>query len=218
MTGRILQTCVGMPANVCFAGKNHMTGIFKRPVDGKVAVNLLHLDGDGQADLQVHGGRDKAIYVYPACHYATWEAELGITTLEAAQFGENLTVGGIDETSVIIGDEYRVGSARVTVTQPRLPCFKLGIRMNDAAFPKRFLASGRLGFYLRVLQTGELQTGDTFELLERPDHRISVHGLWRMVFGPDRSSDMAAHALDVLPYIDSGWRRRLRMVAEAIPQ
>jgi MOSC domain-containing protein YiiM len=203
-----------MPADVCFKGKNHTTGIFKRPVDGKVAVNLLHLNGDGQADLKVHGGRDKAVYVYPACHYETWERELGVESLEAAQFGENLTVGGLTEKRVTIGDRYRVGSAVVTVTQPRIPCFKLGIRMNDASFPNRFLASGRLGFYMRVLETGELQTGDTFELLDRPEHGISVHDLWQIVFVDGGSSEAAQIALEMLPHIDEGWQKRLRRITQ----
>jgi MOSC domain-containing protein YiiM len=202
-----------MPASVCFEGKEYTTAIFKRPVDGTVAVNLLNLGGDGQADLKVHGGRNKAVYIYPACHYVTWEQELGRGALEAAQFGENLTVGGLNEETVIIGDQFRIGSATVVVTQPRLPCFKLGIRMNDKDFPKRFLASGRLGFYLRVLETGELQTGDALELLERDAYGISVHGLWQLVFGAEKDAATAAHALQVLPHIDAGWQRRLRMIS-----
>jgi MOSC domain-containing protein YiiM len=212
LSGKILQVSVGMPADICFNGKNVTTGIFKRPVDGNVSVNLLHLDGDGQADLKVHGGRDKAIYVYPACHYQAWKKELGIESLQAAQFGENLTVAGMSDKTVIVGDRYRVGSAQVMVTQPRLPCFKLGIRMDDKSFPSRFLASGRLGFYLRVEQTGMLETGDTFELLDRPEHGISVHNLWSVVFDAPHRDENTTRGLAELEHLDAGWRRRIRLI------
>jgi len=212
LSGKILQISVAMPEEVFFNGKNTLTGIFKRPVEGEVNVNLLNLDGDGQADLEVHGGRDKAIYVYPGCHYPTWAQELGVDNLEAAQFGENLTVAGMTEENVVVGDRYQFGSAEVVVTQPRIPCFKLGIRMNDKFFPKRFLASGRIGFYLRVERTGMLETGDTIELLDRPDHGISVHDLWDTVFASKKGGAIATRALAELSHIDDGWRRRLRHV------
>lgn len=213
MSGRVLQVSVGMPAPVCFRDRQVTTAIYKRPVDGEVAVDELHLAGDGQADLSVHGGRDKAVYAYPACHYETWEQELGVKALEAAQFGENLTVAGVSEETVLIGSRYRIGSAELIVTQPRLPCFKLGIRMQDETFPARFLQSGRLGFYLRVEQTGILTTGDVLQLLEAPEHGISVHDLWRAVFAPEKDVEMARVALDVLPHLDEGWLRRLRRIA-----
>ena len=209
-----MQISVAMPKEVHFNGKDTMTGIFKRPVAGRVKVNSLHLDGDGQADLKVHGGRDKAIYVYPGCHYPTWAKELGVEDLEAAQFGENLTVAGMTEKNVVLGDRYQIGSTLVVVTQPRLPCFKLGIRMADESFPNRFLASGRLGFYLRVEQTGSMQTGDAIELVDRPDHDISVHDLWSIVFAESRVPESAGRALASLPDIDDGWRRRLRQIAK----
>ena len=212
LSGKILQISVTMPEEVIFNGKSTLTGIFKRPVEGKVSVNLLHLDGDGQADLKVHGGRDKAIYVYPECHYPTWAGELGVDNLEVAQFGENFTVAGMTEENVVVGDRYQLGSAQVVVTQPRLPCFKLGIRMADASFPSRFLASGRLGFYLRVEQTGALQAGDAFKLLDRPDHGIRVHDLWSLVFADSREAGNAGKALAELPHLDDGWRRRLRLI------
>ena len=181
-------------------------------MDGIVAVNLLHLDGDGQADLKAHGGRNKAIYVYPGCHYETWEKELGTGSLDAAQFGENLTVSGMSETNVIIGSRYKLGTAQVTVTQPRLPCFKLGVRMNDPSFPNKFISSGRLGFYLRVEEVGQLQAGDTFTLLDRPAHGISVHNLWQFVFGEEPMDGGAERVLHNLSRLDSGWRRRLRQL------
>lgn len=207
MTLQIVQVCVGGPAEVSFDGKSVTTGIFKTPVDGSIVVNLLNLTGDGQADLTVHGGRDKAIYAYSQDHYANWAKELGVDALEDAQFGENLTVAGLSEEEVIIGDRYRIGTAVVTVTQPRLPCFKLGIRFGDDKFPQRFLNSGRLGMYLRVEEEGALQCGDTFDLVHRPEHGISLHNLWQTVF---RNAGDADLALENLPHLDAGWLRRLR--------
>jgi MOSC domain-containing protein YiiM len=210
MTMRIVRVCIGRPADIEFDGKMVTTGIFKSPVDNNVAVGLLNLAGDGQADLTVHGGRDKAIYAYSQDHYDYWAKELGIAKLEDAQFGENLTVAGLSEDEVIVGDRYKVGSATVTVTQPRLPCFKLGIRLGDKAFPKRFLDSGRLGMYLRVEEEGALQCGDTFDLIDRPDHGISLHDLWQTVFRNDGDADLA---LENLQHLDAGWIRRLRQKA-----
>ena len=207
MTLRIVQVCVGRPTEVSFNGKSVTTGIFKSPVDGSNVVNLLNLIGDGQADLTVHGGRDKAIYAYSQGHYAYWAKELGVDALEDAQFGENLTVAGLSEEEVIIGDRYKIGTAVVTVTQPRLPCFKLGIRIGDETFPQRFLNSGRLGMYLRVEEEGALQCGDTFDLIDRPDHGISLHDLWQTVF---RNEGDANLALENLAHLDAGWIRRLR--------
>jgi MOSC domain-containing protein YiiM len=209
----ITELCVGLPKPVTHERKTVMTGIFKSPLSGPVHAGLLHLDGDGQADLSVHGGRDKAIYVYPVEHYAVWAKELGRPGLEPSQFGENLTVRGMTENSVVIGDRYRLGSVIATVTQPRLPCFKLGIRMNDEEFPHRFLHSGRLGFYLRVEQQGILQKGDEIERLHRPSHGISIFHLWHAVFVSDPDTGIAKHALASLPHLDAGWIRRLKRIA-----
>ncbi|MEJ2576754.1 MAG: MOSC domain-containing protein [Gammaproteobacteria bacterium] len=212
MAARIEQLAVGRPKLVSYDGKEVSTAIFKHPVAGRAAVTLTNIDGDRQADLTVHGGRDKAVYVYPAKHYATWAEELGVESLEPAQFGENLTVSGVDETTVTIGSRYRFGSSMAVVAQPRLPCFKLGIRMNDHRFPQRFLASGRLGFYLRVEQEGDVGAGDAFELFEQPGHDITVHGLWQIVFGGG-TPDEARQAIELLPHLDDGWIRRLRKLA-----
>lgn len=212
MTIQIVQVCVGEPADVEFDGKIVTTGIFKSPVEGSVEVSSLNLVGDGQADLTVHGGRDKAIYVYSQDHYDYWARELGVGKLEDAQFGENLTVTGLSEDEVVIGDRYKVGSTTVTVAQPRLPCFKLGIRIGDKAFPKQFLDSGRLGMYLRVTEEGALQCGDTFELIDRPDHGISLHDLWQTVFRNEGDADLA---LENLAHLDAGWLRRLRQKSVA---
>ncbi len=133
--------------------------------------------------------------------------------MEDAQFGENLTVSGWSESEILIGDRYKIGSAVVTVTQPRLPCFKLGIRLNDAGFPKRFLDSGRLGMYLRVEEEGVLQCGDTLELIDRPTHGISLHDLWQTIFHDNGDAELA---MKQLPHLDEGWQRRLRQKTAAI--
>jgi len=211
VAARIEQVAVGRPKLVFHDGKDVSTAIFKVPVAGRAAVSLTNIDGDRQADLTVHGGRDKAVYVYPAKHYPAWARELGGVSLEPAQFGENLTVSGLDETTVLIGSRYGFGSTVAVVAQPRLPCFKLGIRMGNDRFPQRFLASGRLGFYLRVEQAGDVGAGDAFELLDQPTHDISVHRLWQIVFGGGTPAD-AGRCLDLLPHLDDGWIRRLTRI------
>ena len=213
MSATIASIAVGRPTAINHNGKDVLTAIFKSPVTGRVAVSLGNIDGDGQADLSVHGGRDKAVYAYPQCHYTHWAAILGRDTLDVSQFGENLTVTELDETNVVIGDRYRAGTVVMVVAQPRIPCFKLGIRVGDAAFPKRFLASGRLGFYLRVEREGEFAAGDAIERLERPEHGITVHDLWQTVFDSGNARVDATRCLELLPHIDAGWVRRLRNIA-----
>ena len=210
MTAVIDSVSIGEPRTVVHDGRDVETGIYKSPVDGPVRVTALGIEGDGQADLSVHGGRDKAVYAYPLKHYASWAAELGVDALEPSQFGENLAVTEIDEDNVRIGDRFRFGTVVAIVAQPRLPCFKLGIRMGDPGFPPRFLQSGRLGIYLRVEAEGETQAGDAFELVEPAPHRITVTMLWRCVFGKDVDRDLARRCLDQMPHLDEGWRRRLQ--------
>ncbi|MEO1035777.1 MAG: MOSC domain-containing protein [Pseudomonadota bacterium] len=210
--GLITAVAVGRPTAILTSPDVVMSGIVKRPIDGPVAVGLDNLAGDGQADLSVHGGRDKAIYVYSADHYPAWQTELG-RELEPAQFGENLSVQGMLESDVLLGSRYRVGSAEVVIAQPRLPCFKLGIRMGDKHFPARFLQSGRLGFYLRVEKTGVLESGDCFELLEQPKDGISIDRLWRLTFVEScvgANCETVRRALTELTHLDAGWQRRLR--------
>jgi MOSC domain-containing protein YiiM len=211
MAAHIETVCVGRPEIVHHNGEAVSTAIFKSPVAHRVAVGLVNIAGDRQADLSVHGGRDKAVYVYASRHYESWAAELGLTALEPSPFGENLAVSEISEETVVLGSRFRFGSVTAVVAQPRLPCFKLGIRRQDDAFPNRFLASGRLGFYLRVEQTGETGAGDAFELVDRPEHGITVHTLWQTVFGERKDPAAARRCLASLPYLDPGWRRRLRI-------
>jgi MOSC domain-containing protein YiiM len=150
MTASLISVNVGLPKTVQFQDRSVTTGIFKSPVEGPVALRKHNLEGDGQADLSVHGGPTKAVYVYPNQHYTYWREELPDVELGWGNFGENFTVDGMDEESICIGDEFRVGTTRLVVTEPRMPCFKLGVRFGRADMPKRFLQSGRSGFYFGV--------------------------------------------------------------------
>ena len=167
---------VSLPKDVSHEGKTITTSIFKEPVPGRVIVRRLNIDGDDQADRRVHGvGFDMAIYVYPIEHYAFWEKELGREKFPHGQFGENLTVSGLSEDTVHVGDVYRVGETLLQVTQPRIPCYKLAMRMGEGSdFPARFQQSGRMGFYLRVLEEGELGAGDSLELVERDESSVTI--------------------------------------------
>jgi len=172
----IVSVNVSRVIEVGYRGRKIRTGIFKSPVSGCVAVHHLGLNGDTQADLRVHGGLDKAVYAYAAEHYDFWEFEMSIR-YPFGQFGENLTVTGVAEDRVRAGDVFRAGGALFQVTGPRFPCFKLGIRMGDQKFLKRFLESGRSGFYLRVLEEGDVSAGDLFELVETRESQPTIRAL-----------------------------------------
>ena len=176
----VVSVNVGLPREVIWRGETISTGIFKQPVQGRVAVRRLNLDGDRQADLTVHGGQDKAIYAYPAEYYHFWREEFPDMELPWAMFGENVTVEGLLDDTVHIGDRFRMGSAEVMVTQPRVPCYKLGIKFGRDDIIKRFLASGFTGFYLAVLEEGEVATGDAITLIERDEHRVKVSDITRL--------------------------------------
>ena len=182
---RVVSVNVGLPLGVLWKGRTVETGIFKKPVEGRVAVGTLNLVGDRQADLSVHGGLDKAVYAYPAEHYGYWQTELA-RELPWGMFGENLTVAGLPlEHEIAIGDRLRVGSAELVVSQPRVPCYKLGIRFGDDGMVKRFLQAGRSGYYLRVVVEGEVGSGDEIEVLQRDSAGIPVSEITRL-FMQDR--------------------------------
>jgi MOSC domain-containing protein YiiM len=173
MTPVLVSVNVGLPRLVSFQGEPVETAIFKDPVAGPVRVQRLNLEGDRQADLSVHGGTNKAVYAYPAGHYPLWREELG-TELGWGAFGENLTVSGLTEDDVHIGDRLRIGSAEFVVTQPRTPCYKLNVRFGRADMVKRFHRSGRSGFYLAVTREGIVTAGDEIEIASRDTEGISV--------------------------------------------
>src|SRR4029453_16337075 len=171
---KLISVNVGLPRVVMSNGEPVSTGIFKEPVAGHVMLRTLNLDGDRQADLSVHGGPSKAVYVYPSEHYDYWKRELPEMKLPWGMFGENFTTAGLFESELNIGDKFRVGSAVVMGPAPRMPCYKLGIRFNRPDIIKRFLASGRTGFYFAVLQEGEVGVGDQIELIEGSKHGVRV--------------------------------------------
>ncbi len=171
---RLISVNVGVPREVAKRGKTVTTGIFKEPVEGRVRLRRLNLDGDRQADLSVHGGVNKAVYVYATEHYDYWRKELPHLDLPWGMFGENFTTEGLLDDAVRIGDRFQIGSAEVVVTQPRFPCYKLGVRFGRADMVKRFLASGRTGFYLAVLKEGEVGAGDPIELIGRDEGNVTV--------------------------------------------
>jgi MOSC domain-containing protein YiiM len=171
---KVISVNVGLPRPVMYNGEPASTGIYKTPVAGPVKVNEVNLAGDAQADLSVHGGYYKAVYVYPFEHYEFWQGELSETELPLAIFGENLTTIGLLETEVCIGDKLRIGTAEFVVTQPRFPCFKLGIRFGRKDIIRRFQKSKRSGFYLAILKTGEIQANDSIEIFERDQTRFSI--------------------------------------------
>jgi len=177
---KLISVNVGLPREVPWHETRVTTGIFKQPVSGRVALRKLNLDGDRQADLRVHGGEYKAVYCYPVEHYPYWQKELPGRELPFGAFGENFTTEGLLEDSVHLGDYFSVGSAEAVVTQPRLPCYKLGVRFGLDEMVKRFLASARTGFYLAVTREGEVGAGDEIELLSRDPSAVPVSEITRL--------------------------------------
>jgi MOSC domain-containing protein YiiM len=202
---KLISVNVGLPREVSWKGKIVTTGIFKEPVSERVMVRSLNLDGDGQADLTVHGGVDKAVYVYPFEHYDYWRAELPDIELPLGVFGENFTITGLREEEVNIGDHFHIGTVKLMVTQPRLPCYKLGIRFGRPDMVKRFLASRRTGFYFRVLQEGEVGAGDTLELVSRDDKNITVANITQLYTREQNNPDLL-HRAAQLQALPESWR------------
>jgi MOSC domain-containing protein YiiM len=177
---KLISLNVGLPRDVDWHGKTVTTGIFKQSVTGRIALRRLNLDGDRQADLSVHGGEFKAVYCYPISHYDYWKKELPGKELPPGIFGENFTLDGLLEDTVHIGDQFSIGSAEVVVTQPRLPCYKLGIRFGDDGMVQRFLASGRSGFYLAVTREGDVGAGDEIKVISRDSNAVAVSDVNRL--------------------------------------
>ncbi len=201
----LISINIGLPREITHRGQAITTGIFKAPVAGPVWLGRLNLAGDGQADLRVHGGADKAVYVYPFEHYAFWAGELGRDDFSHGQFGENFTTTGLLEDGVCIGDVFQIGEARVRVTQPRSPCFKLGIRMGEENFPARFTSANRTGFYLRVLQEGEVAAGDAITCIEPTINSMTVREVFHLRHGAGGTRAEYERAAR-LPDLSSSWR------------
>jgi MOSC domain-containing protein YiiM len=214
---KLVSVNVGLPRLLAWAGATFKTGIFKYPVQGRVRLRTTNLDGDRQADLSVHGGPNKAVYGYPSEHYAAWSAELRSAELPEfldpartwGAFGENFTTEDLLETEVSVGDRYRVGSAVVRVTTPRLPCYKLAAKFQRDDMIERFLRSGRCGFYFAVVQEGEVGVGDKFEFLEREDPTLTIAEVNSLYASKSPNRDTLQRSLDVKSLPES-WRDRFR--------
>ena len=202
---KVVSVNTGLPREVTWHGMNVTTGIFKQPVEGRVALRKLNLDGDRQADLTVHGGEFKAVYCYPLEHYDYWRKELPDVALPMGSFGENFTTEGLLESSVYLGDRFSIGSAEVVATQPRLPCYKLGLKFQSDDMVKRFLASGRMGFYLAVTREGEVGAGDEIKVIARDPNAVPVPEITRLYIAKRYGNEELA------------WVRRTLQVA-ALPE
>lgn len=215
---KILSVNCGLPRQVVWRGRRVTTSIYKEPVQGRVVLRTLNLDGDRQSDLTVHGGKDKAVYCYPVEHYAYWREELPGRPLPLGVFGENFTVEGFSEDLVHVGDRFSVGSAEIVVTQPRLPCYKLGIRFESDDMVRRFLDSRRTGFYVAVTREGEVGAGDEMTLVSHDRNSVQVSEITRLhvaeEYGPDdvRKARQAI-TVEALP---EGWRQYFQETLERL--
>lgn len=209
---RVVSVNCGLPREVQWHGRTVTTGIYKQPVVGRVALRKLNLDGDGQADLTVHGGEAKAVYCYPLAHYDYWKTALPDSSLAMGVFGENFTTEGLLESDVFLGDRFSVGSAQVVVTQPRLPCYKLGVRFESDEMVKRFLASGRTGFYLAVIREGAVAAEDEIVFLSREPNSVPVAQITRLYIAKKYNADdvdLARRTLSIAALPDS-WKDYFR--------
>ena len=211
---RVVSVNVGVPREVTWKGIPVTTGIFKAPVDGVVTIRRLNLDGDRQADLTVHGGAHKAVYGYAAEHYEYWRGQLPEISFSWGHFGENLTTEGLFEDSLFIGDQLQVGSAILTVTQPRLPCYKITIRFDRDDMIRRFLESRRSGFYFSVVREGEVRAGSAIEFLKRDPNHLTVSELNQLYLSrhPDPETLHRALRIEALP---RSWKEDLEFKAAA---
>jgi MOSC domain-containing protein YiiM len=205
---KIVSLNVGLPREVQWHGQNVTTGIFKSPVSARVRLRKLNLDGDRQADLTVHGGEHKAVYCYPVEHYAYWKEKLPGRELPFGTFGENLTTDGMLEQDVRIGDRFAINDAEVVVTQPRLPCYKLGIRFQSDDMVKKFLASRRIGFYVAVTREGEIAAGDEIVPAARNAAGVSIADFLRLFLAKrfTRADVAVIRQLFELPSVPDDWK------------
>jgi MOSC domain-containing protein YiiM len=216
---KVISVNCGLPRAVVWHGRDVTTAIYKQPVNGRIALSRLNLDGDRQADLKVHGGTDKAVYCYQVAHYDYWKAELPNRELPWGIFGENFTIDGSLEDSIHIGDRFSVGSAELVVTQPRLPCYKLGVRFESDDMVKRFLASRRTGFYLGVTREGDVGAGDEITVLDRDPNSVPVSKITHLYITKEYDAEDVAwlqQALTVAALPES-WKKYFREHLQASP-
>jgi len=210
---RIVSVNVGLPREVIWKNITVQTSIFKEPVAGVLAVRELNLAGDQQADLTVHGGSEKAVYAYPAEHYEYWRKQLSDVSLSWGAFGENLTTAGLWEDTLCIGDILRVGSAVLQITQPRMPCYKLQLRFNRDDIIRRFLVSGRSGFYFSVIDPGDVDAGSKVEVLDRDPHGVTVTDIVSLYLGHRRDPELLRRAMNVTS-LSKNWKTQLLLRAQ----
>jgi ferredoxin-NADP reductase/MOSC domain-containing protein YiiM len=211
--GRLLSVNVGMPKDVPWQGRTVFTGVFKEPVSGRRRVGRLNVEGDGQGDLAGHGGEQRAVFVYQIDSYRYWERELGRSDFAYGQFGENFTVEGLADAGVCIGDRYRIGTATFEVTQPRVTCYRVGIRMNDPRIPALLVSHRRPGFYLRVLEEGEVQAGDEIFKLSPGPEEMPVDEVDALLYLPGHGRQGLLRALRI-PALSSGWQASFRALLD----
>src|SRR3954465_9120898 len=209
LVGTLLSVNIGLPKDVPWQGKTVFTGVFKQPVTGPRRVRRLNVDGDGQGDLGGHGGEQRAVFVYQIDSYRHWERELGRDDFVHGQFGENFTVQGLDDDVVCIGDRYRIGGALFEVSQPRVTCYRVGLRMDDPRMPSLLVAHHRPGFYLRVLEEGEIQAGDEIVKVADGPEALTVADVDALLYLPGKSRPLLERALRV-PALSEGWKGSFR--------
>src|SRR6201995_1483136 len=202
---RLLSVNVGLPRDIAWKGRTVHTGIWKSPVQGRCHARRLNLDGDGQGDLHGHGGEQRAVFVYQISSYRHWQEQLRRSDFVYGQFGENFTIEGMADDAVCIGDRYQIGSAVFEVTQPRVTCYRVGIRMNEPRMPALLTSSGRPGFYFRVLQQGEVGAGDDIVKVGEANERMSVAEVNALLYSPNHPHDRLQRALRI-EALSRGWR------------
>jgi MOSC domain-containing protein YiiM len=205
---KVISVNVGLPRQVSHEKRQVVTSIFKEPVEGRIKVTILNLNGDAQSDLSVHGGVDKAVYSYSVEHYKYWKDEYPMIDMPFGMFGENLTTQGLKEDMVNIGDQYQIGSSRLVVTQPRMPCYKLGIRFGRMDILEKFVNSQRPGIYYRVLEEGELGVGDCIKLLYRDKNNVSINDIVRLYINNHKDGEAISkmQRATKLKFLPEPWR------------
>ena len=214
--GTLLSVNVGMPKDVTWQGRTVFTGVFKDPVAGPRRVSRLNIEGDGQGDLGGHGGEQRAVFVYQLGSYRHWERELGRDDFTYGQFGENLTVEGLSDDEVCIGDRYRIGGAVFEVTQPRVTCYRVGIRLNDPRIPALLVSHRRPGFYFRVLQEGDVEAGDEIVRLATGPEQMTVAEADGLLYLPGHPRQQLLRALRI-PTLSPGWQASFRALLDGEP-
>jgi len=214
---KVLSVNVGLPRKVLYNGQIINTAIFKDPVKGPIMLRKLNLDGDRQSDLTVHGGIDKAIYSYPIEHYNYWRKQFPDMDLTWGMFGENFTTEGLLEDVVNVGDQFEIGSAKLVATQPRMPCYKLGVRFGRMDVIRRFMTSGRPGIYFKILKEGEVKTGDKIKNIKRDKNNVTVKDIVSLYISKNHMDiiEMMRRAIKIRD-LPEGWRYEFEQKIEQL--